>query len=59
MRNTSPTPSTLERVVATQPKPFARGYGILVGVAVLWGLWLIIFWIGKAIFFGDAEAPVE
>ena len=45
--------------MATQPKPFARGYGILVGVAVLWGLWLIIFWIGKAIFFGDAEAPVE
>ena len=45
--------------MATQQKPYARGYGILAGVVALWVMWLIIFWIGKAIFFGEAEVPVE
>ena len=41
-------------------KPFAKGYGIIAGVLILWAAWFALFWVGaivvKAWFGGGGEA---
>ena len=39
-------------------KPFAKGYGILLGIIILWTVALALFVAGVFIFGGGSEPPV-
>jgi hypothetical protein len=39
-------------------KPFAKGYGILLGIIILWAVSLALFIAGKMILSGGGEAGV-
>jgi len=39
-------------------KPFAKGYGILLGIIILWASCLALFLVGKMLLSGGGDAGV-